>query len=66
MPLTFVLLSLPISIGIFLIVFGIAILHDMLVVEPRKSERRIALSDKRHSGRALAPYPPRRKCHLAH
>jgi hypothetical protein len=66
MPLTFLLLSLPISIGIFLIVFGIAILHDMFAVEPRKSERRVALPDKRHSRRASAPYAPRRKRHFAH
>jgi hypothetical protein len=63
MPLTF--LSLPISIAIFLIVFGIAILHDMFVVETRKSERRIAQPDKRYSRRALVPYAPRKR-HLAH
>jgi hypothetical protein len=66
MPLTFLLLSLPVSIGIFMIVFGIAILHDMFVVAPRKSERQMALSNKRHARRALVPYAPRRKRHLAH
>jgi hypothetical protein len=66
MPLTFLLLSLPISIGIFMIVFGIAVLHDMFVVEPRKSERRIAVPKKRHSRVALFHYAPRIKRHLAH
>jgi hypothetical protein len=66
MPLTFLLLSLPISIGIFMIVFGIAVLHDMFVEEPRKSERRIALPNKRHNRLALTHYVPRRKRHLAH
>jgi hypothetical protein len=66
MPLTFLLLSLPISVGIFMIVFGIAVLHDMFVVEPRKSERRIALPNKRHSRMTLVPFAPRRKRHLAH
>jgi hypothetical protein len=66
MPLTFLLLSLPISIGVFMIVIGIAVLHDMFVVEPRKSERRIALPNKRHNRPAMIPYAPIRKRHLAH
>jgi hypothetical protein len=49
MPLTFLLLSVPFSIGIFLIIFAIALLYEMFAVEPHTSERRIALPNERHS-----------------
>jgi hypothetical protein len=48
-----------------LIVFAIAFLHELFVMEARKSERRIALPNQRHCRRALVPYAPRRKRHLA-
>ena len=48
MPLTFLLLSLPVSIRAFLIVFAIAFLHELFVVEPQKSELRIVLPLQRH------------------
>ncbi len=43
MPLTFLFLSLPISIGIFVLVFALAILHDVFVAEVRESERDITV-----------------------
>ena len=61
MPLTFLLLSLPVSIGAFLIVFAIAFLHELFVVEPQRSEVRIVLPDQRHCRRPLVPYAPRKK-----
>jgi hypothetical protein len=65
MPLTFLLLSLPASIGVFLIVFAIAVLHELFVVEPRKSERQFSVPNQRHCRRALVLFAPRRKRHLA-
>ena len=61
MPLTFLLLSLPVSIGAFLIVFAIAFLHELFVVELHKSMRRIVLPNQRHCRRTLVPYAPRTK-----
>ena len=46
MPLTFLLLFLPLSIGIFLIIFAIAALHEMFAMESQTSERRIALPNE--------------------
>ena len=61
MPLTFLLLSLPVSIGAFLIVFAIAFLHELLVVAPQRSEVRIVLPHQRQCRRALVTYAPRKK-----
>ena len=33
MPLTFLLLSLPISVGVFVLVFGFAVFHELLVAD---------------------------------
>jgi hypothetical protein len=61
MPLTFLLLSLPVSIGAFLIVFAIAFLHELFVVDPHKCERRSMPPNRRQCRPALVRYAPRKK-----
>ena len=65
MPLTFLLLSLPVSIAAFLIIFAIASLHELFAAELPRPERRIALPIQRHCRRVCVPYAPGRKRHLA-
>jgi len=60
MPLTFVLLSLPLSIGIFVIIFAIAVLHELFAVESRTSERRIVLPNHGHFRQARRRSGPRK------
>jgi hypothetical protein len=65
MPLTFMLLSLPVSIAAFLMIIAIASLYELFAAEPPTSERRIALPIQRPCRRVRVPYAPRRKRHLA-
>jgi hypothetical protein len=60
MPLTFLLLSLPLSIGVFLIILAIAVLHEMFAVESHTSEHRIALLNKGHFPQAPLRFGPRK------
>jgi hypothetical protein len=61
MPLTFLLLSLPVSIAAFLMIIAIASLYELFAGEAPRSERRIALPIQRHYRRACVHYVPRRK-----
>ena len=60
MPLTFLLVSVPVSIAAFLIVFAIAFLHELFVVELHKSSAEPCYPT---SGIAVGPWflMPRKK-----
>jgi hypothetical protein len=61
MPLTFLLLSLPVSIGAFLIVFAVAFLHELFGMEPQKSELRIMRRNQQQCRRTVVTYAPRKR-----
>jgi hypothetical protein len=61
MPLTFLLLSLPITIGIFTLIFALAILHELFVPELREAGRDIVRLRQNPRRKSFVQPTPRKK-----